>query len=1080
MSRFRRQRAGDERDGGRHGNRATDERAVDQQLHQQHMVQRQRSSSNGSHSSSYRYRNNPPPPPRPRKETTCTPNEYLKHLSSTSTNYGGTATPFGIPQTSLLSPRSDTWLYLFLSSICSAASLSVATPPEYRSSIEKASLGMIGLSIVLTFGVGVMWRYASSRVFLTSTSIRLLGGTLSNTIISVEYLLAGVSFALWSTISGLVLSNPTSSSDTDGGVYNAPLGTASTSSTPLSIWNANLYFSTWLSFALSSVIMADLMTVDTVVGLLPRGYNLRNNALGKSWLLYFVASAGLVGFSSQSMRSSYCSSGGGTLATETVCRHVVLGVLFGVLGMVLCGGYFVLGFLSRQQDRSPYFHGGNLKNSTQLSLGSLLSFTTLVCSAINVGFMTSPNGPGSEPCNIYFSSWILFGLSVNLCLRYLEVYLVPGVLADNGGLFRVTSGGNGRNGLDVDAGRLLMRRKSTESTVASSVGSLHSSDNDRRRQAIVPANFDADTVLESMVASDSSEPVLYLNMNKSVDASSIDDISYPSAMGGHQPYAMPPHLQQPLPSRGGGGAPDPSIAWAGNVNNSPDPEESSAEQIDSMPQAPLSSSDSSPGFTGRRRRPESGGGRAKMKKSIHASEFLDVVLDDTGADNEASSRPSIGSVIRGQRDLPLPHRQQAEPEPGSRNSFVGSRRTSVDTKTGSLTGSKRASLISLFDAPPTNRRASVETMPNERMQDSSTLEDSEDTVPPPQQQQKQGYSQSMNTMKTRSPSTSDEMVAQAVASSFARSSRSKSPGNSRRRKRRSKSRESGIVSSSSHGRMSSKSKSKSPSRSSSRQRGGGGSSGNKRGKTPVSSKAVSCGSHGPPTLSDDDEDEMYQYHRARSGFTSGPPTMSASGDSTDIEDEKEISPKGERPLRTINSSSTVSCVSEPTIEGFEPQDNILPPPTMSSLEAVGSNHREAAMTAAAISGSLRLSKKSINSAASSQTDDNHRQGAVDKMVAEALKQAQAARQQSINSRSSSGRRKNQQPNEEHHTSSGTNPQQNSQRGFSGRQSQTESRRSGSRGKGGDGRSIHSFFSENDGGSGTQHSLDKEQSEAFAC
>eukprot|EP00970_Alexandrium_tamarense_P008857 scaffold1725_cov195-Alexandrium_tamarense.AAC.18 len=280
--------------------------------------------------------------------------------------------------------------------------------------------------------------------------------------------------------------------------------------------------------------------------------------------------------------------------------------------------------------------------------------------------------------------------------------------------------------------------------------------------------------------------------------------------------------------------------------------------------------------------------------------------------------------------------------------------------------------------------------------------------------------------------------------------------------------------------MSSKSKSKSPSRSSSRQRGGGGSSGNKRGKTPVSSKAVSCGSHGPPTLSDDDEDEMYQYHRARSGFTSGPPTMSASGDSTDVEDEKEISPKGERPLRTINSSSTVSCVSEPTIEGFEPQDNILPPPTMSSQEAVGSNHREAAMTAAAISGSLRLSKKSINSAASSQTDDNHRQGAVDKMVAEALKQAQAARQQSINSRSSSGRRKNQQPNEEHHTSSGTNPQQNSQRGFSGRQSQTESRRSGSRGKGGDGRSIHSFFSENDGGSGTQHSLDKEQSEAFAC
>ena len=199
-----------------------------------------------------------------------------------------------------------------------------------------------------------------------------------------------------------------------------------------------------------------------------------------------------------------------------------------------------------------------------------------------------------------------------------------------------------------------------------------------------------------------------------------------------------------------------------------------------------------------------------------------------------------------------------------------------------------------------------------------------------------------------------------------------------------------------------------------------------------------------------------------------------------FEDEKEISPKGERPLRTINSSSTVSCVSEPTIEGFEPQDNILPPPTMSSQEAVGSNHREAAMTAAAISGSLRLSKKSINSAASSQTDDNHRQGAVDKMVAEALKQAQAARQQSINSRSSSGRRKNQQPNEEHHTSSGTNPQQNSQRGFSGRQSQTESRRSGSRGKGGDGRSIHSFFSENDGGSGTQYSLDKEHSEAFAC
>lgn len=220
-----------------------------------------------------------------------------------------------------------------------------------------------------------------------------------------------------------------------------------------------------------------------------------------------------------------------------------------------------------------------------------------------------------------------------------------------------------------------------------------------------------------------------------------------------------------------------------------------------------------------------------------------------------------------------------------------------------------------------------------------------------------------------------------------KSSSSKSRSNSQK-KRRSKSRDRG---SGSGDKRKGKYKSKSPSRNS---------------KQGYSMRSASAGSQGLLTVSN-------------SSGPGGPPTMSASeGSSLPSTNEgnmghvgpQQISPLGSlntqdgvdtRPVKTIDGSmDNMSMVSDPTMDGFGPPedyDNLnrvhhasksRPPEFRSSTEALdGQRYSHAHQKSNSMDSSS-------DSTASSQTNSNNdfRQGAVDKMVMEALRQAQETRQ----------------------------------------------------------------------------------------
>lgn len=197
----------------------------------------------------------------------------------------------------------------------------------------------------------------------------------------------------------------------------------------------------------------------------------------------------------------------------------------------------------------------------------------------------------------------------------------------------------------------------------------------------------------------------------------------------------------------------------------------------------------------------------------------------------------------------------------------------------------------------------------------------------------------------------------------------------------------------------------------------------------------------------------------------------------------------DRPLYTINGSpDNMSMMSEPTMEGFEPPADDIDMSQRVGPRGGGGNLKSSKPPVTGQDG-MRYSHADL-SAASSQTNENKvlRQGAVDMMVMEALRQAQEARQ---NSQHSSGLPASmapgaatQQPAQRSRDSSRQSGQSKSTHGRNPALSfhKQKTKRSSKSGSGSGGRkggsghapgSIHSFYSESEATS-------FDAGDAFAC
>jgi hypothetical protein len=206
------------------------------------------------------------------------------------------------------------------------------------------------------------------------------------------------------------------------------------------IWNANLFYSSWISFLLCGYLWIEVFTLHdrggtTIVALQRQSGDdhggireaVPTNAFTKRWSFLLCTALILMSSSITTYTSPVCQ--GEILKSTSYCKLALTGIIVGgvfQLFITFCVGLvYRLSYMIRSGS-----DGSNRDSTTILTirqrdlLTSVAAFTSLVLQIINTAVLTSPmgGGPGNISGTLYFSCWLGFVLSFELCLRYLDAY----------------------------------------------------------------------------------------------------------------------------------------------------------------------------------------------------------------------------------------------------------------------------------------------------------------------------------------------------------------------------------------------------------------------------------------------------------------------------------------------------------------------------------------------------------------------------------------------------------------------------------------------------------------------------------
>lgn len=207
------------------------------------------------------------------------------------------------------------------------------------------------------------------------------------------------------------------------------------------IWNANLFYSSWISFLLCGYLWIEVFTLHdrggtTIIALHRQSRDdygdireaVPTNALTKRWSFLLCTALILMSSSITTYTSPVCQ--GKILKSTSYCKLALTGIIVaGVfqLFITFCVGLvYQLSYMSRSNGSN----GSNRDNTTILTirqrnlLASVAAFTSLILQIINTAVLTSPmgGGPGNISGTLYFACWLGFVLSFELCLRYVDLY----------------------------------------------------------------------------------------------------------------------------------------------------------------------------------------------------------------------------------------------------------------------------------------------------------------------------------------------------------------------------------------------------------------------------------------------------------------------------------------------------------------------------------------------------------------------------------------------------------------------------------------------------------------------------------
>jgi len=269
------------------------------------------------------------------------------------------------------------WVIHTLLSLSITCAMTDDFPRSERNRKQKFVLGVSCVSLIISF--------IESAVHCFKSTKRYFVGNL------FEFASSFILLLLW-TIASVVILGPQNT-----------IGNAIDKIGVEFIYNANLYFLTWLSLLSNLHLVASFF--HHVKSCDPR-------ILG--WILLFFASLILLGISSY-LKNGVCSS---LIEHEMRCRRTKYAISVGAINGIVCVCVLGLCYKKRKEEK----RGNKLSYAPQINL--FLSLCSAGLYGFGVVMLTSVGGPARSLGTIYFTTWIGAVLSSLLFLdSFKEVFI---------------------------------------------------------------------------------------------------------------------------------------------------------------------------------------------------------------------------------------------------------------------------------------------------------------------------------------------------------------------------------------------------------------------------------------------------------------------------------------------------------------------------------------------------------------------------------------------------------------------------------------------------------------------------------
>lgn len=424
--------------------------------------------------------------------------------------------PWALHSNEQLSPRASAWMYIAAVSMMCLGTFLVTEgrTDAARSDNDTLMLAIFATCFSVSFAITLAYRHRSLRYALTCD--------LKWIHYSIEFILSIILFCLWCVVMRVLL-------DPFSAMNFAVTSVVATSDTgQIIIWNVNLWVGAWLGYGILSFLVGSLLLVSPIR---KRGTwsNIKTNRHRYEfdenrttyWFMFLAFQLALSAFTMKLKLGDACT---GSLGMTSFCKRASLGLGVGLTNSAISCASLLLSHLDQMGKLERW---GVNREKTIWRIEGCLSLLSLTLSSCNLGYSTSPGGPGTEIGNVFVTSIVGVVVSLLLCEQILDSCMLRVCVPDDDGddgCKDESEGGAKDEQVDLEMGKrqFLTPRLSVPIDESSS----SSSSSEALRESIYPPDFghdDRDDESSSYSLPDPAPIAASTSSTKEYDASTYDE-----------------------------------------------------------------------------------------------------------------------------------------------------------------------------------------------------------------------------------------------------------------------------------------------------------------------------------------------------------------------------------------------------------------------------------------------------------------------------------------------------------------------------------------------------------------------------